>query len=264
MSPSPYFPRPYRTGPAKFNVGLQPLEGDWLPPGISSEKQVLLDHHSDSVFCSLQDSLAGQAEAASLIAQAQARRDDTPNQSLLDASYLTEADLVLMQKANADWVCTAGCLCAPTFFSPQHALGKSLVALHAPVPSGSPELAGRISRVFDMLRQDLILERLNWTVQLGPERHTPSRHFLIERARKITVLEAQDLLHLRVERQTIRLLPITQSVLFTIGVTVEPLADILRDTSEAAIFRHSWEATDKAVATYKGWNDIEHFVEAMW
>mgnify|MGYP000951449276 CR=1 FL=1 len=264
MSPYTVYPRPYRSGPAKFNVGLSPLEGEWLASGISAEKQALLDQHSETVFCALPESLVGQAEAASAIACAQNRSDGAEHKTLMDASYMTEADLVLMQKTGADWLCTAACLCAPTFFSPQHAIGKSLSALHAPVPGGAPELAGRIARVFNLLRQDLILERFNWTVQLGPERHTPSRHFLIERARQVAVLEAHNLLHLRVERQTIRLLPITQSVLFTIGVTVEPLADILRDASQAAIFRHSWEATDKAVATYKGWNDIEHFVEAMW
>jgi dimethylamine monooxygenase subunit A len=264
MSANTTFPRPYRYGPAQFNVGLRPLESEWLPSGICSEKKALLDLHKDAVFCALHDSTAAQAEAASLIARSQAGAEIHQNQTLHDASYLTEADLVLMQKSGTDWACTAACLCAPTFFSPQHAVGKSLSQLHAPVPGGSPELAGRISRVFNMLREDLVLERLNWTVQLGPERNTPSRQFLIERARKVTHQEAMDLLHLRVERQTIRLLPMDQSILFTIGVTTEPLRAILIDPLENAVFRRAWETTSEAVSNYKGWADIDGFVRAMW
>jgi hypothetical protein len=97
-------------------------------------------------------------------------------------------------------------LTSPTFFSLPHAAGKTLAELHAPVPGGD-RLAARMARVFDHVRPGQVLERFNWTLQAGNERFTPDGAPLRARALAAAPEEAANLLHVRVERQTIAKLP---------------------------------------------------------
>jgi hypothetical protein len=65
--------------------------------------------------------------------------------------------------------------------------------------------------------------------------------------------------HLRVERQTLRLLPITGAVLFTIRTRVQPLSSLSRAarSSLAATLR----TVDEATVRYKGWVGLKDVVE---
>jgi hypothetical protein len=265
---SPSCPLPFEQGPPRFDVGLAPIAPQaWLMPDDQAHwvapKNELMDAESDAVFASITGSMPGQLEAAQLVASACGQNFDPGEPPLFAASRLVSDDLVLMEMRDGAWTNTALCLCSPTFFSAHDAIGKSLFGLHRPVPGGDPGLGGRISRVFSLLRDELVLERHNWTVQWGDARYTPDgsplRAAAVAAAREV----AKEALHVRVERQTIRRLPQTGAVLFTIRIRLYRLADLLTDAGLARAFRQAWTEASPDVRAYKKWECLERHVAAL-
>lgn len=242
---------PFLAGPPDFTVGLRPIEeARWLTPDWEAaalpEKDALLKSDHPPVRA-LAGSQAAQAEAATLIATALGAPAPA---DLAGAAALVSDDLVLLQRAPDAWRATALALCSPTFFSAEEAIGGTLAALHGPVPEAS--LAARITRVFDALRPDLVLERFNWTVQAGAARFTPQ-----------APPQGAGPLHLRVERQTIRRLPETRAVLFTIRISLDPLAAVFVDAAVREAFAQAWADAPAAVRAYKRWAQHEAAVAAL-
>ena len=67
-------------------------------------------------------------------------------------------------------------------------------------------------------------------------------------------------LHLRVERQTIRKLPATGAVVFTIRICVDPLLPILEDGATRERFEDAWLDAPSHVRRYKHWRELEPLV----
>ena len=261
-------PLPFEQGPPRFDVGLAPIElQDWLIPDDQAfwvgPKNELMDAESDAVFASITGSMPGQIEAAELVSNACSNSFDRGEPPLFAASRLVSDDLVLMEMRDGAWTNTALCLCSPTFFSAYDAIGKSLFGLHRPVPGGDPGLGGRISRVFSLLRDELVLERHNWTVQWSNARYTPDGTPLRQAAGVAALAEAKDALHVRVERQTIRRLPQTGAVLFTIRIRLYKLADLLAEQDLAKAFEQAWKEAAPDVRAYKKWESLERHVAAL-
>ncbi|MEZ5865466.1 MAG: DUF3445 domain-containing protein [Geminicoccaceae bacterium] len=83
-----------------------------------------------------------------------------------------------------------------------------------------------------------------------PTLHQPSSAFRRTNT-EVTAADAGRQLWLRVERQTLRRLPETGLVLFTILTLVEPLASLARDPRLAAQFATGWTRVPAAMLAYK-------------
>lgn len=255
---------PFSRGAPRFDVGLRPIDpAHWLLPDseaaslgarLEQLKSPEAFHRFDPAF------LEGEIEAARLVLRAaHATISDAPG--LVEAGRAVSDDLVVLHKTGDDWRVTALLLTSPTFFSADHAFAKGLAALHGPVPDGA-RLAGRIARVFDHLREGQVLERFNWTLQAGADRFTPDGAPLRERARRADPQEGADLLHLRVERQTIRRLPESGGVLFTIRVAIDPVRALAPEDRPG--LAEAWRGISRAGHAYKGWAALDPLAEALF
>ncbi|MEO1038992.1 MAG: heme-dependent oxidative N-demethylase subunit alpha family protein [Pseudomonadota bacterium] len=259
--------RPYLQGPPRFAVALMPIAPEhWLRPETEAEalpeRRARLTSDTAAVFRERATSRPAQAEALALIRAhlgAPANEADAAP-PLPAAATLISDDLVIMQADAGGWLVSALVLCQPTFFSIDDAFDRDLAALHAPVPGGAG-LSGRIARVFDHVAQDRVLERFNWTLQLGPDRFTPSGHAMRERAAALGS-RAADGLHLRVERQTVRRLPQTGAILFTIRVSIDPVSAI--PAADRAVLAEAWRAAPPQARAYKGWASLDAGAEALF
>jgi dimethylamine monooxygenase subunit A len=256
------------TGPPRFDVGLRPIDiSQWLQPDDQSRwldaKNALIDRQPDSVFVAQERSLAAQAETADLIAAHCGMPFNTSEAPLLAVSRLVSDDLVIMESCDDAWTNTACCLCSPTFFSAEYALGKSLEILHEPVPDGDFGLAKRIGRVFTHLAPDRVLERHNWTVQWSDARYTPDASAMRAAAAQADESQAPSSLFIRTERQTIRRLPNTGAVLFTIRIGISPLIDHVEQEPSRHLFRDAWQSATDPVRGYKKWAVLERHVAAL-
>ena len=159
-------------------------------------------------------------------------------------------DLCLLLPRDGRWVLAAGCVCFPSHWRLADKLGQPLAAVHAPVPHYADELAARVDRFLDRLAPGRGAWRRNWLI------HTDDRLFAPRPAPPpdppLTVDDAGPRLWLRSERQTLRRLPGSGAVVFTIRTQQAPLAVVaarpdLRARMAAAVA--SW--SDLLVA-YRG------------
>lgn len=259
--------RPWRDGPPRFAVGLRPIAPEqWLLPdteaAILPERRLLLADRAATSFEAATASEAAAEAAACVTAHLQSPGvPEGPGNgpALWQLAHRVSDDLVLMMPGEAGWRAGAAVLTSPTFFSLPHAADKTLLELHAPVPGGEA-LAARIARVFDHVRPGQVLERFNWTLQAGDDRFTPDGAPLRARAQAAPAAAAADLLHVRVERQTIRKLAESGAVLFTIRVSIDPVAAL--DPKEKAALGAAWYAADRDARDYKKWAALDHLVAA--
>lgn len=248
----------FLAGPPAFRVGLRPIPQEaWLHPdweaGALPEKRALLAERLAEVSAALPGAEQAAGEAAQLVGAS----------TLTEAAALVSDDLVVLEKRADEWLVTALVLCAPTFFSAAEAIGRPIDALHAPVPTADPGFSGRIARIFDSLRPELILERHNWTVQPSETRFTPAAAPVFAVARSLAPHVLAQVLHLRTERQTIRRLPQSGAVLFTIRVSLEPLAPLLQQSSVRAAFAAAWNGAAAEVRLYKRWPLLDAAVATL-
>jgi len=75
------------------------------------------------------------------------------------------------------------------------------------------------------------------------------------------------MLYERVERQTIRKLPKTGAVVFTIRIRLSKLSDLLQNKDEYIAFENAWKNAPQNVREYKKWATLErhvtHLLEIM-
>ena len=259
------------SGPPNLAPNLTPIEErDWLlpdteAPGWLDEKRELMVRCRSDVLAILPGSGAACCEASRMIFDHLGRKKPFRlGTELEDAASYVSDDLCIVQENEAgDWCLTAASLCAPTYWRLADYIGSPLSGLHSPVPGGDPDLASRISRIFSSIRPGQIMERCNWTVQAGNERFTPSSEPLKQAAVNVSVDEALDQMHLRVERQTIRKLPKTGAVLFTIRVCVDPLAAVFAVPGAKDAFENAWTHAPEDVVAYKSWKAYQHLIASV-
>lgn len=252
---------PFET-PYRLSMGLIALKPDeWieidddLAADLAEKRRLLAERHAQ-VFAALTGSEAGQREVLDLLAahltehfpdlyRRDGRRlrvlpadadwdlDDAGLAPLDLAGRLVQEDLCLMEHDDAAWRLTAASLCFPTRWKLADKIGRPLDAIHGPVPDFADKLARPISRFFDRIKTDKPVWRLNWSLIDDPALFQPEGHGRGELDPTITAENAGERLWLRVERQTLRRLPATDAVLFTIRIHRWPLSR-LADRPEAA------------------------------
>ena len=100
-----------------------------------------------------------------------------------------------------------------------------MVEVHAPVSRLNDQLAGPIAQFFERLQPDRSFWRLGWGVIETPDLFQPLGN--AARAESSTTVPEPDDMHVRVERETLRRLPRTGAILFTIRTYITKASDLL-------------------------------------
>lgn len=119
---------------------------------------------------------------------------------------LCQEDFCLLQprEPGGAYHLTAAALCFPASWRLADKFGQPLTAIHAPVARYDANIAARVARLFTGVRADQPLERANALLYADPALHQPNPKL------------ADDGPYLRCERQTLRRLPDTDAVVFSI------------------------------------------------
>ncbi|MGZ6049815.1 MAG: heme-dependent oxidative N-demethylase subunit alpha family protein, partial [Phenylobacterium sp.] len=195
---------------ADFRIGLKPIAPQaWLEGGEAdpaARKDPLFESVRELVWAETEGSRPAQAEALALVQDLVGAASSTPAglPPLYAAARLVPDDLCLMEKRDGQWRLTALSLSAGSFFTAKDSIGKSLRELHGPVTGFQDRFLARVERIFEGLREGLILERRNWTVLNSDALHTPDPAPIRDRIGDIDPADAGRRLTLRVERQTLR------------------------------------------------------------
>ncbi len=125
--------------------------------------------------------------------------------------------------------------------------------------------------MFDRLSQPV--ERFNWSIQADNALYHPlSNAARIDRSTnrpsKFPDIEAAARAFIRVERQTLRRLPVSRDILFTIRIHLDPLALLARHPDRTALcrsFASQLTELDAAQLDYKGFTaDRDRLIEALF
>ena len=281
---------PFQPGPFRLSMGLMPLDlKDWIEPDEDlvielREKERLLSQQHTEVFATLPQAAAGSAEVLELLVdhlptrfpELYTRDRDQFNNlatgqhwditqhtlHLLDlAGRLVQEDLCLMQRNAATKVyhLIAASLCFPTRWRLADKIGKRLNTIHAPIPGYEEQIASTMDKFFDRLKVDKPVWRLNWSLMDDPTLFQPTGQGRTGANTDITAQNAGEKLWLRMERQTLRRLPRTKDILFTIHVHVKPLAQLVTQPERAAQLTGAVRALPQPVRLYKS---LPPFIDA--
>lgn len=240
----------------EFRIGLRPIAADaWFEGGEANpehRKDALLASAPDAVWAETRTSRPAQAETLALVSAAVGQPIQTGDRPpLLAAARAVADDLCLMEKRDDAWRLSALSLCAGSFFTATEVIGRSLAELHRPVTGFQERLLARVTRIFDGLREDLVLERRNWSVVSSPDLHAPDPASMRAAIPTLDPDHAAESLYVRVERQTLRRLPQTGGVVFTIRVWIDPLATIAAEPIRLARFAEAWRTAHPDFRAYK-------------
>ena len=241
---------------SEFRIGLRPIPAEqWFEGGEANpgaRKDALLRTDPRAVWAEVEGSRPAQREVLELVSSATGvLADGADLPPLWRASRAVADDLCLMEHRGGTWRLTALSLCAGSLFTASEVIGRSLSELHRPVPGFEQRLLIRVARIFDGLRDDLVLERRNWSVVSSPELFLPDAGPMRAAIPAIDPAQAADTLHVRVERQTLRRLPRTGGVVFTIRVWIDPLSAIAADPQRLARFAEAWRTAHPDFRAYK-------------
>ncbi len=257
----------YADEPHDFAIGLRPIAPEaWLEggdPDPAARKDALFAAEPAFVWAECPGSRPAQAEVLAMVRAAGVAAPDDGRPPLLTASRAVADDLCLMEKRDGAWRLSAVSLCAPSFFTAQDAIGKTLGELHGPVPGFAARFQKRVERVFDGLRPNLVLERRNWSVINTDDLYTPDPAPYRARIGEIAPGDAGGLVFIRMERQTLRRLPATGGVLFTIRVWRHPLEDLDRDPARLKAFAAAWRGVTAEFRAYKKLHLFDELVAAF-
>jgi len=226
--------------------GVLPVEGDdWLRvddafAGQMAERGRLIADRPEDVHAVLESARPAAEELYEVIltrlAQTpgyqvgtqEVRRPDGVTVALDKAAplrtlgLLVQEDLCLMEKpdnAGDEHVLTGAILCFPASWSLAEKLGRPLIGIHRPVPDYETEIARRVQRLFDAIRPEQPLWRMNSLVYRDPSLHQPRREADPRSDRRGGTF-------VRAERQTLIRLPQTRAVVFAIHTYVVDIASL--------------------------------------
>lgn len=282
---------PYKDGPFRLTMGLLPLDvREWIEPDAQmlrelDEKERLLHERHDEVFAVLPEAAAGSAELLVMLADYLPLRFPTLYRRVGDrlehrlagrswhvtdhgmhpldvAGRLVQEDLCLMHQAQGTetYRLVGASLCFPTRWRLSEKLGRSVGAIHAPVPGYDTHLDSTMDRFFARIKTERPVWRLNWGLVDDPTLFQPTGHGQGGYNPAITASNAGETLWVRMERQTLRRLPRTGDVLFTIRVHVHPLHELATQPERAARLAAAIHALPPAMQTYKS---LPPFLDAV-
>lgn len=266
--------------PHKLVMGLSAVtdEADWLLvdgqlASDLAEKDRLFREERDQVLVETQASRPAQQEILEVVVdhlaahhrvthrvegssveipEAEVRvRLDAEQPPLEIASRLVQEDLVAMERRPEGWCLTAGAVCFPTRWDLPSKLGQPLAGLHEPVPGYEGPLADSTERFFERVQPGLAYQRGNWSLVDDPKLFQPGGTDRGAADPTITASNAGDTTWLRREHQTLRALPRTGVVLFTIRIFQDPLRTVGRDPELARRLLGAVRTMDPALQHYK-------------
>ncbi len=258
---------PFDGRPFRQRIGVRPLDlATWIEPDdrFADElalKQNLLTNRHGEVFIALPYAADASSEVLGLIETHMLTYfpslvgDVGPiGEGLhpLDAAgRQVQEDLCLMVHHDGEPRLAAASLCFPGRWRLADKIGLPMQAIHQPVARYARDIGKPTDDLLDRLRVDRPVWRLNWSVIDDGALFQPTGH-----GRTDALPVEPTALYLRVERQTLRRLPETRAILFTIRTYLRPLPHAVVATVDRHRLADALAAMPNDVRAYKSLTSV--------
>ena len=240
----------------RHRVGVKPLEvakwfvrdADWEPT-LAMKRALIADRRHEVV--SFRDDCHDVAQEAAELVLAWAGKSTsrTGVDALVDAALAVPDDLTVLRSVATEdgeqLPFVAGVVCSPSRWRLADKIGHDMLAVHKPVALYAEHIGAAVDTTLTRLSPDKPVWRSNWTLEDHPalfQPFSPGRQ----------LVDHPSELWIRIERETLRRLPRTNGVLFTIRGFQEPLATYVQRGPEAiGALRELVARLPDAVARYK-------------
>lgn len=250
--------------PLRLTLGLRRLDLDrWLEvdadyPDEMAQKNRLLTERPHDVLAHVPAGHAGALEClTTLRGWMQERHPDVLPvvrgglHPIDEAGRLVQEDLCVLTRIDAQWVLTAASVCFPSRWRLADKIGTSVGTIHDPVPAYHDTIGPVVDRTLDRLRTDRPVWRLNWSILDDDALFQPAGDHR-GRGGHLDLAEAT----FRVERQTLRRLPLSGDIVFTIRTYRHRLSDVVASPERAADLAATLRTCPSDLADYKGWTSV--------
>ncbi|KAG5665540.1 hypothetical protein KAF25_009665 [Fusarium avenaceum] len=191
-----------------------------------------------------------------------------PKEAMATAAKLVQDDLVIMvEEEDGEYHLDAGAVCLPGFWRLSEKFRMSLDTLHieAKVPHYQAKLQKSMNRFFKGMLPEKAVVRNNFFIQLDDGLHW-SHRMGDQSSNEVASWETAnnegltiDDLYFRSERQSLRRLPRSKALLFTVRTYFEPITTIAQEPHVPGRLAEAIDNWDEEHSTYKGkhnWADI--------
>jgi len=212
----------------RHRVGVKPLDlANWFvrdeewEPTIAMKRE-LIAQRRDQVIAFRDDGHEVAQEAAELVLGWLGKTTMSLGvDALVDAALAVPDDLTVLRSIKTDsgeqLPFVAGVVCSPSRWRLTEKIGLDMLAVHKPVALYAEHIGAAVDTTLTRLSPEKPIWRSNWTLEDHPALFQP---FSPERP----LVSHPSELWIRIERETLRRLPRTRGILFTIRGFQEPLS----------------------------------------
>ncbi|KAM0340604.1 hypothetical protein ACHAPU_010441 [Fusarium lateritium] len=189
-----------------------------------------------------------------------------PQEAMATAAKLVQDDLVIMvEEEDGEYHLDAGAVCLPGFWRLSEKFRMSLDTLHieAKVPHYRAKLQKSMNRFFKSMQPDKAVVRnnffiqlddgLHWSHRMGDQSSNEVASWETANNKGLTIED----LYFRSERQSLRRLPRSKALLFTIRTYFEPVTTIAQEPHVPGRLAEAIGNWDEDHAAYKGKHNWE-------
>jgi len=160
-----------------------------------------------------------------------------------------QEDVCLLKESNSEHRLISGIVAFPSQWSLSDKLGKTSDEIHEPVPFFQEKIARQTNIFLNKIKEGIFYERFNWTLHPSTELHCPRP--LIKKRVSLNQIDSIILnCYLRVERQVLFALPVTNALVFTIKTYLNPIREL--SLSEFSTLQEAIHNLSPRSLTYKG------------
>ena len=249
----------------RHRVGVKPLDlanwfvrdDEWQP--TIEMKQRLIAKRRNEVVSFRDDAHDVAQEAAELVLGWLGRTPTaTGVDALVEAAGAVPDDLTVLRSVPSDdgesLPFVAGVVCSPSRWRLAEKIGLDMLAVHKPVALYAEHIGAAVDTTLTRLSPDKPIWRSNWTLEDHPALFQPY-------SPDGPMVEEPGELWIRIERETLRRLPRTRGILFTIRGFQEPLSSYVQRGPEVVrTLRELVARLPDSLARYKSVYDYRDFV----
>lgn len=180
-----------------------------------------------------------------------------PLQVLLD-NVPEDFGIMLRDDKTGRYFFRAGVICSAVGWSLGQKIGLGLSGIHGPVPDYKEKMEFSMDRFFTKMPASSPIQRGSWGLEIGEPLYLPADHpDLAHRESQNGDLTVDDL-HLRVDWQTLRRLPLSGAVIFNFKALFTPLREFRDEPYIPSLVLKVLNEGKENIMKYKGTWHVEH------